>query len=121
MPSPADAPYSGLPPSGMLVISVPAAGSMTVEECASPLKVKTRFEARVVDDRVGVLRGGNAAEHLERLQVEHHDGLIVARRGEPVARVSRRSPSRARLDAGDLAEQLARVLVDDHHAILPAR
>ena len=45
LPSPAEAPYSGLPPSGMLVISVPARGSITVEECASPFKVKTRFEA----------------------------------------------------------------------------
>src|SRR5580704_4863867 len=43
LPSPAETPYSGLPPSGMLVISFPA-GSMTVEECASPLRVKTRFD-----------------------------------------------------------------------------
>src|ERR1039458_8745782 len=40
LPSPADAPYSGLPPSGMLVISFPA-GSITVEECASPLNVNS--------------------------------------------------------------------------------
>src|ERR1700716_3506518 len=46
LPSPADAPYSGLPPSGRFVISVPARGSITVDECASPLKVKTRLEAR---------------------------------------------------------------------------
>ena len=45
LPSPADAPYSGLPPSGMFVIGVPARGSIAVEECASPLNVKTRFEA----------------------------------------------------------------------------
>src|ERR1017187_9714312 len=45
LPSPADAPYSGLPPSGIFVMSVPARGSITVEECASPLKVKTRLEA----------------------------------------------------------------------------
>ncbi len=45
LPSPADAPYSGLPPSGMFVIRVPATGSITVEECASPFKVKTRFDA----------------------------------------------------------------------------
>src|ERR1022692_4506622 len=45
LPSPVDAPYSGLPPSGMFVISVPARGSTTVEECASPLNVKTRFDA----------------------------------------------------------------------------
>src|SRR4029453_19417413 len=44
-PSPADAPYSGFPPSGMFVITVPAPGSMTVEECASPLNEKTRFDA----------------------------------------------------------------------------
>ena len=40
LPSPADTPYSGLPPRGMLVINVPAFGSITVEECASPLSVK---------------------------------------------------------------------------------
>ena len=45
LPSPADAPYSGLPPSGMFVISFPCCGSITVEECASPLNVKTRFDA----------------------------------------------------------------------------
>ncbi len=45
LPSPADAPYSGLPPSGMLAINVPARGSITVEECASPFNVKTRFDA----------------------------------------------------------------------------
>ena len=45
LPSPAEAPYSGLPPSGMLVMRVPACGSMTVEECASPFSVKTRFDA----------------------------------------------------------------------------
>src|SRR5664279_4437102 len=45
LPSPADAPYSGLPPSGIFVIRVPAFGSITVEECASPLNVNTRFDA----------------------------------------------------------------------------
>src|SRR5438105_7680388 len=45
LPSPADAPYSGLPPRGMLVIRVPALGSITVEECASPFNVKTRLDA----------------------------------------------------------------------------
>src|SRR3977135_2165728 len=45
LPSPADAPYSGLPPSGIFVINVPARGSITVEECASPLNVNTRFDA----------------------------------------------------------------------------
>src|SRR6185369_3215073 len=42
-PSPADTPYSGFPPRSTLVISLPA-GSITVDECASPLKVKTRFD-----------------------------------------------------------------------------
>src|SRR5207237_10003937 len=45
LPSPADAPYSGLPPSGIFVIKVPALGSITVEEWASPFNVKTRFDA----------------------------------------------------------------------------
>lgn len=45
LPSPAEAPYSGLPPSGMFVISVPSRGSITVEECASPFNVKTRSDA----------------------------------------------------------------------------
>ena len=45
LPSPAEAPYSGLPPSEMFVTSVPARGSITVEECASPFSVKTRFDA----------------------------------------------------------------------------
>src|ERR1039457_7137555 len=45
LPSPAEAPYSGLPPRGMLVVRVPARGSITVEEWASPFNVKTRFDA----------------------------------------------------------------------------
>src|SRR6185369_228349 len=44
LPSPADTPYSGFPPRGTLVISFPSLGSITVDECASPFKVKTRFE-----------------------------------------------------------------------------
>src|SRR2546427_12963219 len=44
-PSSADAPYSGLPPSGIVATRVPANGSMTVDEWASPLNVKTRFDA----------------------------------------------------------------------------
>ena len=35
LPSPAETPYSGLPPSGRLVITFPPRGSITVEECAS--------------------------------------------------------------------------------------
>jgi len=45
LPSPAEAPYSGLPPSGIFVIRVPTLGSITVEECASPFNVKTRLDA----------------------------------------------------------------------------
>ena len=37
-------PVNALPAVDYPVISVPAAGSITVEECASPLRVKTRFE-----------------------------------------------------------------------------
>ena len=44
LPSPADAPYSGLPPSGMFVTSFPDAASITVDECASPLSENTRFD-----------------------------------------------------------------------------
>src|ERR1700692_3303351 len=44
LPSPAEAPYSGFPPSGIFVIRVPAWASITVEECASPFNVKTRFD-----------------------------------------------------------------------------
>ena len=44
LPSPADAPYSGFPPSGMFVTSVPSRGRDT-DECASPFNVKHRFEA----------------------------------------------------------------------------
>src|SRR5258708_22802180 len=43
LPSPAEAPYSGLPPRGTFVIRVPL-GSITVDECASPFNVKTRFD-----------------------------------------------------------------------------
>src|ERR1017187_3316582 len=45
LPSPAETPYSGLPPSGILVIGVPARGSITVDEWASPFRVKMRFDA----------------------------------------------------------------------------
>ena len=45
LPSPADTRYSALPPSGMFVITFPARGSIAVNECASPLDVKTRFDA----------------------------------------------------------------------------
>src|SRR6266404_2562083 len=44
LPSPAEAPYSGLPPRGIFVIRDPARGSITVEECASLFNVKTRFD-----------------------------------------------------------------------------
>ena len=46
LPSPADAPYSGFAPSSMFVIALPARGSITVDECASPLNVNTRSDAR---------------------------------------------------------------------------
>src|ERR1035437_10223774 len=44
LPSQADTPYSGLPPSGMFAIGFPTRGSITVEECASPFKVNTQFD-----------------------------------------------------------------------------
>src|SRR5438132_5528221 len=44
LPSPADTRYSALPPSGIWVVTFPAAGSIAVNECASPFDVKTRFD-----------------------------------------------------------------------------
>lgn len=44
-PAAAEQPMVGRAPSATLVISLPACGSMTVAECASPLKLKTRFDA----------------------------------------------------------------------------
>src|ERR1700675_5023808 len=84
LPSLADAPYSGLPPSGTFVISVPASGSITVEECASPLKRKDAVRCSVIDDRVGIFGGRDPAEHFESLQVEHNHGLVVTRGSESV-------------------------------------
>src|SRR5438876_7551006 len=44
LPSPADTRYSALPPSGICAITLLAAGSIAVKECASPFDVKTRFD-----------------------------------------------------------------------------
>src|SRR5271165_957635 len=44
LPSRAETPYSGFPPRAMFAIGDPARGSITVEECASPFNVKTRFD-----------------------------------------------------------------------------
>ena len=75
---------------------------------------------RVVDDGVGIFGRRNPAERLERLQIEHHDRLVVAGGRESVAAaIGERRAVRA-VDARHFAEQLAVILVDDHHAILPA-
>ena len=80
----------------MFVTSFPSRGSITVEECASPLKREHAVRRGVVDDRVGVLGRRDPAERLERLQIEHHDGLVVARGRESVPVSRARSPCRAR-------------------------
>src|SRR5712671_1892361 len=46
LPSPADTRYSALPPSGICVSTFPARESIAVNEWASPLDVKTRFDGR---------------------------------------------------------------------------
>src|SRR5438046_8919409 len=43
LPSPADTRYSALPPRGLCAITFPAAGSMAVNEGASPFAVQTRL------------------------------------------------------------------------------
>ena len=120
MPSPADAPYSGLPPSGMFVTSLPVPRIDHRRRVRVAVEGEHAVRRGVVDDRVGILGGRNAAEHLERLQIEHDDRLVVARRRESVPGGRRDRRAVRAVDAGDFAEQLAVVLVDDHHAILPA-
>ena len=74
----------------------------------------------VVDDRVGVFRRGNPAECFERLQIEHHDGPVVAGGRKSMSRRrGNRRPVRA-LNARHFAKQRPVVFVDHHHAILPA-
>ena len=72
----------------------------------------------VVDDRVGVLSRVNASELLERLEIEHHDRLVVPGRREAVPALRRDRGAVRAVDAGHLAEQLAVVLIDNHHTIL---
>ena len=91
-----------------------------MDECASPFSVKTRFDARVEEDRVGVFRGVNPAELLEGLQVEHHDRLVVAGGREPVAGGRRQRGAVGALDAGHFAQHLPVVLVHDHDPVLAA-
>src|SRR4051812_36284407 len=45
LPSPADTRYSALPPSGIWAMTLPALGSIAVNEWASPFDVNTRFDA----------------------------------------------------------------------------
>ena len=74
---------------------------------------------RVVDDRVGVLGGRDAAQHLQRGRVEHDDRAIVARGREAVVRRIHQRHAVSPVNIMDLAEQLPVVLVHDHDAILP--
>src|SRR5258706_544641 len=97
LPSPAEPPYSDLPPSGIFVIRVPASGSITVEECASPLSVKCKDAVRctVVDDCVGILGGRDPPEYLESLQIEHDHGLVVTR-GQSLYSTGTKKPGQVR-------------------------
>src|SRR5207248_6956121 len=79
---------------------------------------KDAVRGLVEQNRVGILGGGNAAEDLETLQVEHQNGGVVAGCGETMAAAFGESGSVGAVEAGDLAEQLSRVFVDNHDAVL---
>jgi hypothetical protein len=84
------------------------------------LNVNTAIRCAVVNDRVGVFRRRNPGLYGQSLQVEHDDGLVVARRRKSMAGFRRhRRPMRAP-NPGDLAQHSSAVFVDHHHAILPA-
>ena len=119
LPSPAEAPYSGLPPSGMFVISVPASRVDHRRGMRVAVQREDAVRCGVVEDRVGIFSGRDPAERLEGLQIEHDHRLVVARGGEPVSGAGRDRGSVRAIDAGDFAEQLPGVFIDDHHAILP--
>ena len=119
LPSPADAPYSGLPPSGMLVISFPAARVDHRRGVGVAIQREDAIRRAVVDDRIGILGGRDAAESLEGFQIEHDHGLVVTRGGEAMTRGGRHRGSMRAVYAGDFAKQFPAVFIDDHHAILP--
>ena len=74
---------------------------------------------RIVNDRVGVLGGGDAAQHLKGGRVEHDDRAVVAGRREAVVRRLDERHAVGSVNVADLAEQLPVVLIHDHDAILP--
>ena len=96
LPSPADTPYSGLPPSGMFVISVPCLRIDHGGRVCVAVEREDAVRRGVVDDRVGVFGRRDPAERLERLQIEHDDRRVVARGREAVAGLLARSRFRAR-------------------------
>src|SRR5579862_7126970 len=70
----------------------------------------------VIDDGIGIERGGNPAERLVSLQIEHDDHLIVARGRESMPRGLRDRRTVRALNAGYLAEQRSVILVHHHDA-----
>ena len=64
------------------MIAFPCLGSITVEECASPFRREDAIGRTVVENGVGIFRGGNPAKDFEGFEVEHDHRLIVAGGGE---------------------------------------
>jgi len=83
------------------------------------IQSKDTIRRTVVENGVGILRSGNPTENFESLEVEHNDGLIVARGGESASGTLGHGGSMGALDTANLAKQLPIILVDDHHTILP--
>ena len=74
----------------------------------------------VVNDGIRVFGGRNASKWCIGLQIEHHDGPVLTGRRKPSAGICGNRHAVRPLDARDLAEELAGVLVDHHDSILPA-
>ena len=99
-------------------MTVPAFGSITVDECASPFRVKTRFDGASNRIASASSAAGIRPSTLYVVQIEHDHGLVVAGGGEAVAGGLGDGRAVRAVDAGDFAEQLAGVLVHDHDARL---
>ena len=110
LPSPAEAPYSGLPPSGMFVISVPGLRIDHRRGVRVAIQCEDAVRGAVVEDRIGIFGGRDPAQHFEGLQIEHDHGLVVTRGGESMPGGFRQGGSMRALDAGDFAEQRSRCL-----------
>jgi hypothetical protein len=120
-PLPTEAPYSGLLPSPNIGDKGDNGTGFRIDHrrrvCIS-VEGEYAIGRNVVQDRIGIFGGLHTGQSLERLQVEHHYGFVVARSGESVARGFGDCRSMSALNASDFAKEFTGVLVNHHDSIL---